>query len=73
MQAAIRQLQVLLNYWQVPRDLPSDAKIMLGNINLYSDTGAVINSSGTATSLDKSHGIYGHDLNTDKAQDEIFG
>ena len=73
MQAAIRQLQVLLNYWQVPRDLPSDAKIMLGNINLYSDTGAVINSSGTATSLDKSHGIYGHDLNADKAQDEIFG
>lgn len=73
MQAAIRQLQVLLNYWQVPRDLPSDAKIMLGNINLYSDTGAVINSSGVATSLDKSHGIYGHNLDTDKAQDEIFG
>lgn len=73
MQAAIRQLQVLLDYWQVPRDLPSDAKIMLGNINLYSDTGAVINSSGAATSLDKSHGIYGHNLDTDKAQDEIFG
>ena len=73
MQAAIRQLQVLLDYWQVPRDLPSDAKIVLGNINLYSDTGAVINSSGVATSLDKSHGIYGHNLDTDKAQDEIFG
>lgn len=73
MQAAIRQLQVLLDYWQIPRDLPSDAKIMLGNINLYSDTGAAINSSGTATSLDKSHGIYGHNLDTDKAQDEIFG
>lgn len=73
MQAAIRQLQVLLDYWQVPRDLPSDAKIMLGNINLYSDTGAVINSSGVATTLDKSHGIYGHNLDTDKAQDEIFG
>lgn len=73
MQAAIRQLQVLLDYWQVPRGLPSDAKIMLGNINLYSDTGAVINSSGVATSLDKSHGIYGHNLDTDKAQDECFG
>ena len=73
MQAAIRQLQVLLNYWQVPEDLPNDAKIMLGNINLYSDTGAVINSSGVATTLDKSHGIYGHDLDIDKAQDEIFG
>lgn len=73
MQAAIRQLQVLLDYWQVPAELPSDAKIMLGNINLYSDTGAVINSSGVATTLDKSHGIYGHNLNVDKAQDEIFG
>ena len=73
MQAAIRQLQVLLNYWQVPEDLPNDAKILLGNINLYSDTGAVINSSGVATTLDKSHGIYGHDLDIDKAQDEIFG
>lgn len=73
MQAAIRQLQVLLDYWQVPRNLPSDAKIMLGNINLYSDTGAVINSSGVATTLDKSHGIYGHNLDTDKAQDECFG
>lgn len=73
MQAAIRQLQVLLNYWQVPRDLPSDAKIMLGNINLYSDTNAVISSAGVATTLDKSHGIYGHNLDTDKAQDEIFG
>ena len=73
MQAAIRQLQVLLNYWQVPNDLPSDAKIMLGNINLYSDTGAVISAAGAATTLDKSHGIYGHDLDVDKAQDEIFG
>lgn len=73
MQAAIRQLQVLLNYWQVPEDLPSDAKIMLGNINLYSDTGAVISAAGAATTLDKSHGIYGHDLDVDKAQDEIFG
>ena len=73
MQAAIRQLQVLLNYWQVPEDSPSNAKIMLGNINLYSDTNAVINSDGTVQSLDKSHGIYGHDLDVDKAQDEIFG
>ena len=73
MQAAITQLQQLLNYWHIPEDLPSDAKIMLGNINLYSDTGAVIDGSGAATALDKSHGIYGHDLDTDKAQDEIFG
>lgn len=67
------QITPIINRWQLPNQVPDDAKIMLGNINLYSDTGAVINSSGTATSLDKSHGIYGHDLNTDKAQDEIFG
>ena len=73
MQAAIRQLQVLLNYWQVPEGLPANAKIMLGNINLYSDTNAVINSNGTAQSLNKNNGIYGHDLDIDRAQDEIFG
>lgn len=73
MQAAIRQLQVLLNYWQVPEGLPSNAKIMLGNINLYSDTNAAINSNGTVQSLNKSNGIYGHDLDIDRAQDEIFG
>lgn len=67
------QIAPIINRWQLPNQVPDDAKIMLGNINLYSDTGAVINSSGTATSLDKSHGIYGHDLNIDKAQDEIFG
>lgn len=73
MQAAIRQLQVLLNYWQVPDGLPANAKIMLGNINLYSDTNAVINSDGTVQSLNKNNGIYGHDLDIDRAQDEIFG
>lgn len=73
MQAAIRQLQVLLNYWQVPEGLPANAKIMLGNINLYSDTNAAINSDGTVQSLDKNNGIYGHDLDIDRAQDEIFG
>ena len=73
MQAAIRQLQVLLNYWQVPEGLPANAKIMLGNINLYSDTNAAINSDGTVQSLNKNNGIYGHDLDIDRAQDEIFG
>ena len=73
MQAAIRQLQVLLNYWQVPEGLPANAKIMLGNINLYSDTNAVINSDGTVQSLNKNNGIYGHDLDSDRTQDEILG
>lgn len=77
LQAAVTQIQnqiaPIVNRWALPNQVPDDAKIMLGNINLYSDTNAVINSSGTATSLDKSHGIYGHGLDIDKAQDEVFG
>lgn len=73
MQAAIRQLQVLLNYWQVPEGLPENAKIVLGTLNLYGDTTAVIDSSGTATALDKSHGLYSHDLDIDRHDDLIFG
>ena len=73
MQAAIRQLQVLLNYWQVPEGLPANAKIVLGTLNLYGDTTAVIDSSGTATALDKSHGLYSHDLDIDRHDDLVFG
>lgn len=73
MQAAIRQLQVLLNYWQVPEGLPANAKIVLGTLNLYGDTTAVVDSSGTATALDKSHGLYSHDLDIDRHDDLIFG
>lgn len=84
MQATINNLQGRLttventlapiaNRFEVFTNVPNDAKIMLGNINLYSDTGAAINSSGAVTSLNKNHGIYGHSLATDIAQDEIFG
>lgn len=77
MNAAINSVQnkvnEMYNRWALPNGVPDDAKIMLGNINLYSDTNAVVNTSGIATTLDKNHGIYGHDLNIDKAQDELFG
>lgn len=77
MQAAITQLQnriaPILNRWYIPEDVPDGAKIVLGTINLYSDTGAVIDGSGAITSLDRSHGLYSHDLTLDIAQDEIFG
>lgn len=66
-------LNQILQYWQVPEGLPNDAKIVLGNINLYSDTNAAINDDGTVSTLNKNNGLYGHDLTTDKAQDEIFG
>lgn len=77
MNAAITGIQnkvnEMYNRWALPNGVPDDAKIMVGNINLYSDTNAVVNTSGVATTLDKSHGIYGHHLNVDKAQDELFG
>lgn len=73
MQTAIAQLQTLLNYWHIPNNLPEGAKIMLGNINLYSDSNASINSDGTVASLNKNNGIYGHDLDVGRSQDEIFG
>ena len=66
-------LAPIANRFQIFTNVPDDAKIMLGNINLYSDTGAAINGSGAVTSLNKNHGIYGHALSIDKAQDEIFG
>jgi hypothetical protein len=66
-------IRPIVNRFEEFTNVPANAKIMLGNINLYSDTNAVVNGSGTATSLDKSHGIYGHALNQDKAQDELFG
>lgn len=66
-------IRPIVNRFEEFTNVPDNAKIMLGNINLYSDTNAVVNGSGAATSLDKSHGIYGHALNQDKAQDELFG
>ena len=77
MQAAITQLQnriaPVLNRWYVPENVPDTAKIVLGTINLYSDTGAAIDGSGAITSLDRTHGLYSHDLTLDIADDEIFG
>lgn len=56
-----------------PAGTPQDARILHGNINLYSDYSAVVNDSGTATSLNKNHGIYGHALANDLAYDELMG
>lgn len=67
------QIAPIINRWQIPEGIPDDAKILLGNINIYSDTNAAISGAGTITSLDKSHGVYGHSLNTDMLDDEIFG
>lgn len=59
--------------WELPAGVPDDAKILLGTINVYGDCNADISSGGAATSLDKSHGIYGHSLFIDKTDDLVFG
>ena len=66
-------VQPIINHWHLPENLPDDAKIMLGNINLFSDYNATIDNTGIVTSLNRNHGIYGHDLTTDLPYDEIMG
>ena len=56
-----------------PTGAPSDAKLTWGTINVYSDTNAVVDNNGNATSLDKTHGLYSHNLNTTAYGDELFG
>ena len=56
-----------------PADAPSNVKVVFGNINEYSDPNAVVDSSGAATTLDKTHGLYTHTLSTTAYGDEIFG
>ena len=56
-----------------PEGCPDSARIAYASINLYSDYNASVNSSGTATSLDKTHGIFGHSLLIDESYDELMG
>lgn len=56
-----------------PTGTPATAKLAWGNINVYSDHNAVIDSDGNIVSLDKSHGLYTHNLNTNAQEDEIMG
>lgn len=56
-----------------PEDAPAGVKVVFGNTNIYSDTNAVVNSSGEATTLDKTHGLYTHTLATDVYGDQLFG
>lgn len=56
-----------------PPNTPNDARVLFGNINILSDYNAAVDSSGTATTLDRTHGVYGHDANVDAAYDELMG
>ena len=56
-----------------PEGTPSGARIVHGTINIYGDYGATIDGSGNVTSLDKTHGLYSHSLNTNAVDDQIMG
>lgn len=56
-----------------PEGTPDDARLTWGTINIYGDYGAVINDQGVATSLDKSHGLYTHSLNSNVPNDQVMG
>lgn len=67
------RLQVIEALLVKPTGTPEGANLTWGNINLYSDHNAVIDSSGNVTSLDKTHGLYTHNLNENAQEDEIMG
>lgn len=69
----INRIIALENKLVPPAGAPDDVKIVFGNTNMYADTSAVVDSSGVATTLDKTHGLYSHALSTDVYGDEIFG
>lgn len=56
-----------------PEGTPSNARLVHGTINVYGDHNAVIDSAGAVTSLDKTHGLYSHSLNTNALDDQVFG
>lgn len=81
---ALQNINAAISNWQnrienveqklvPPANTPSDARVLFGNINILSDYNAVVDSSGVATTLDRTHGVYGHDANVDTAYDELMG
>lgn len=67
------RLQLIEQKLTPPPNTPSDARVLFGNINILSDYNAVVNSSGVVTTLDRTHGVYGHDANQDLDYDELMG
>ena len=67
------RLQVIEAKLTPPEGAPDNVKVAFGTINIYGDYNAAVNSSGVVTSLDKTHGLYTHSLNTDVVDDQIMG
>ena len=67
------RITAIENLLAKPAGAPAGATLTWGTINLYSDPNATINSSGAVTSLDKTHGLYTHNLNNTAYGDDILG
>lgn len=67
------RLQTIEEKLTPPANTPEDARVLFGNINILSDYNAAVNSSGVATTLNRTHGVYGHDANQDIAYDQLMG
>lgn len=68
------QIQQILNKLTPPADAPANVSLCWGNINEYSDPEVVVSEgSGTITTLNKNHGLYTHELNTNRYGDEVVG
>lgn len=67
------RLQTIEALLTKPTGAPNDATIAWGTINVYSDTNAILDNSGNAVTLDKTHGLYTHNLNNTAYGDELFG
>ena len=67
------RLRIIEEAIRPPEGCPENARIVHGVINIYGDYNAAINGSGAATSLDKTHGLYSHSLNTNVPNDQVMG
>ncbi len=67
------RLKVIEEKLTPPEGSPEDVSVAFGTINIYGDHNAVVNDDGTVSSLDKTHGLYTHSLNTNALDDQIMG
>lgn len=67
------RLKVIEEKLTPPEGSPEDVSVAFGTINIYGDHNAVVGDDGTVSSLDKTHGLYTHSLNTNALDDQIMG
>lgn len=68
---AIKQINQKLT---PPEGAPENVRVVFGNVNSYHDPAVVVDeNTGEITTLDKTHGLYTHNLSENKYGDSVFG